>query len=569
MKYIGFMLLLCGSAANMEAQTASWDWLKNATQGGNAIAHAIAVDPTGNLLVSGTYTSASVTVGPATLTNTGETNVFVAKYDHAGNALWARTSAGEYNSTDFALATDPMGNTILTGWFEPDTFILGTDTLYRSLPEEIINAYVVKYDPSGNVLWARRPFSNGYAAGRGVATDSAGNIYVAGYLECWEDSANYIVFGTDTFYNDTFSAYSSDIFLVKYDPMGNVLWAHTYGGSGTDVGFSVATDGAGNVFLRGGTTSPTISFGAYTLVNNGGNMQFMAKIDGHGNTKWVTSSAPGVLGGGHCAADKAGNAYMMGTCEGDSLNLGGYVIYNDTPGNYVLFVAKLDSTGHVLWLNGLGYGGGIYGRVTGGGMVADTAGNLFATGQYYGYPDLVFGTDTLYDDTAGGNNNLFVVKYDATGHAAWATSAAGSGNYSSACIARDDSGGIYICGVYYGATMTAGAFSLPATDSNNTFMAKLGLPQNTLVPVVANGPGSLQVYPVPVTADLHVALTGAGYTGITVTDMTGKTVWSRTCVSTDTNIQAVIPTTGLAPGSYLVVATRNGQRDCKKVVVRP
>lgn len=83
-----------------------------------------------------------------------------------------------------------------------------------------------------------------------VASDFAGNIYVAGYTS--DTSAS-------VFYSGGFqSAYgggTNDAFLVKFDASGNRLWGTFYGGSGNDQGYALATDAAGNVYLAGYTTS--------------------------------------------------------------------------------------------------------------------------------------------------------------------------------------------------------------------------------------------------------------------------------------------------------------------------
>jgi hypothetical protein len=74
---------------------------------------------------------------------------------------------------------------------------------------------------------------------------------------------------------------SPDIFIVKYDTSGNVLWAKSAGGTGTDLCRGVSTDVSGNVFLTGSFSSPTISFGTAMLTNtNNASDIFIAKLDG-------------------------------------------------------------------------------------------------------------------------------------------------------------------------------------------------------------------------------------------------------------------------------------------------
>src|SRR5258706_6575866 len=93
---------------------------------------------------------------------------------------------------------------------------------------------------SQNWLWARA--ATGVAEGLSVATDASGNVFVTGYFV--SDS---ITFGTTTLVNA--GATNTDIFLAKYDGNGNVLWAKSAGGTPVDVGWCVATDASGNVFI--------------------------------------------------------------------------------------------------------------------------------------------------------------------------------------------------------------------------------------------------------------------------------------------------------------------------------
>ncbi|MBI3501256.1 MAG: T9SS type A sorting domain-containing protein, partial [Bacteroidetes bacterium] len=83
-----------------------------------------------------------------------------------------------------------------------------------------------------------------------------------------------ITFGTTTLTN----AGNYDIFIVKYDASGTVLWATSAGGTNSDVGRSIATDANGNVLVTGYFLSPTLTFGTTTLTNAGGWDMFIVKL---------------------------------------------------------------------------------------------------------------------------------------------------------------------------------------------------------------------------------------------------------------------------------------------------
>ena len=90
---------------------------------------------------------------------------------------------------------------------------------------------------SPNYLWAKSAGGNDYDYGYSVATDASGNCFVCGRFY-----SSSITFGSYTLNN----AGDYDIFLVKYAPDGNVIWAKSAGGTSEDDGISVATDASGN-----------------------------------------------------------------------------------------------------------------------------------------------------------------------------------------------------------------------------------------------------------------------------------------------------------------------------------
>src|SRR5947207_2063693 len=97
-------------------------------------------------------------------------------------------------------------------------------------------------------IWAKSAEGNSYDEASSVTTDNAGNIYFTGYF--YNDS---IIFGVDTLKN----LGANDIFLVKYNSNGNVLWAKKAGGVGDDYVSAITTDLVGNIYIVGwfgGTT---------------------------------------------------------------------------------------------------------------------------------------------------------------------------------------------------------------------------------------------------------------------------------------------------------------------------
>ena len=131
--------------------------------------------------------------------------------------------------------------------------------------------------------WAKGAYGTGSDEGWDIATDDSGNVYVTGFFQ-----SPFTVFGVDTIFNHS-GAY--DVFLTKYDSTGNVLWTKSAGGANSDLSCGVATDDSGNVFIAGYFQSDSITFGSVTLNNPGGGCTiFIVKYDPAGNVMWAKNS---------------------------------------------------------------------------------------------------------------------------------------------------------------------------------------------------------------------------------------------------------------------------------------
>ena len=118
--------------------------------------------------------------------------------------------------------------------------------------------FVVKYNPQGNVAWAKRAGGTNFDDGNGIVTDEAGNSYVTGMYR-----------GTATFGSFILSHPNDpEIFVAKYDSAGNVLWAKSAGGSDVDQGWGIGLDLASNCYISGNFFSSTAAFGPVSVLNS-------------------------------------------------------------------------------------------------------------------------------------------------------------------------------------------------------------------------------------------------------------------------------------------------------------
>src|SRR5262249_46186292 len=119
-------------------------------------------------------------------------------------------------------------------------------------------AYFAKYSPTGALVWARglASSSSNNNGGNGIAVDASGNGYVIGVFT---HTASYRTsFGADTS-TGLVSAGFDDIFILKIDANGALIWARGVGGGSVDIAADVAVDDAGTVYVTG-TYQGTVDF---------------------------------------------------------------------------------------------------------------------------------------------------------------------------------------------------------------------------------------------------------------------------------------------------------------------
>ena len=301
----------------------NWLWARQAGGSSDDYGYSIAVDDTGNTLLTGCF-KGSASLGTYTLISMGNEDIFIAKLDAAGNWLWARRAGGTGSDKGYSIAVDSTGNTIVTGTFYWSV-AFGAYTLTSTGNFDIFSA---KLDAAGNWLWAVRAGGPYADNGRDVAVDIAGNAYLTGEFGGNAD------FGTNTI--GSWGDY--DVFAAKLDPNGNWLWACRAGGGGTDGGRGIDVNSAGKPFLTG-YVEGSASFGLYTLTSAGSYDIFAARLDTAGN--WLGAVLAGGTGsdyGENVAMDGVGNAYLTGNYSGSSA-FGTNTLTSS--GSYDIFVAKL------------------------------------------------------------------------------------------------------------------------------------------------------------------------------------------------------------------------------------
>jgi hypothetical protein len=368
-------------------------WLKSAS----GKSKSVAVDFSGNIHIVGNYIGQSIILDSITLPNItpGYNDIFLAKIDANGNILWAKSSGGTTDDYATSISVDASGNTYVAGYFKSSSISFGSITLLNTDNSgNYYDGFLVKYDVSGNELWAKRigGIYSDYALA--IAVDASGNPILTGMYD-----SPAISIGATTLTN----AGSNDIFLAKYDTNGNELWAKTVGGYDNDEAYCISVDSFGNAFIAGFFYSNTINFGSTTLTNSGNSSIFLAKYDISGNVLWAKNA----IGTAEdyaksVAVNASGNIFLTGTFDSNTIRFGSITLTNAYAGHFDIFFTKFDSNGNVLWAKSSGGTSNDFATS----VSVDASGNTYVAG-IFDSPTLNIDTITL---TNMGPWNIFIAK---------------------------------------------------------------------------------------------------------------------------------------------------------------
>jgi len=325
----------------------------------------------------------------------------------------SRSSFANGMQETYQLATNDYANGVATD-SSGNVYVAGGTKggLDGNSSEGNTDLFVVKYNSSGTKQWTKQLGSVSSDFANGVATDSSGNIYVTG--------------GTYGGLDGNKNAGNSDLFIVKYNSSGTKQWTKQLGTGEFDEARGVATDSSGNVYVVGGTKGNLKGNS-----NSGRTDLFVVKYNSSGTRQWTkllgtseTDLANGV------ATDSSGNVYVAGVTY---KHLDG----NTSAGKADLFVVKYNSSGTKQWTQQLGTSSRDHAR----GVATDSSGNVYVTGDTYGGID---------GNTNAGYNDLFVVKYNSSGTKQWTKQLGTSSTDLANGVATDSSGNIYVTGGTYG-----------------------------------------------------------------------------------------------------------------------
>jgi len=380
---------------------------------------------------------------------------------------------GASEDLGYGIAVDSAGNAYVTGSTNSTNFPTA-GPLQAANGGGQYDVFVAKLNPSGSALvYSTYLGGSGQDSGDGIAVDSSGNAYLTGHT----NSPNFPAVSP---LQPSYGGGGWDAFVTKLNPAGSALVYSTYlGGSGQDMGYSIAVDSAGNAYVTGQTQSLNFPTASPLRAAHGGSMfdPFVAKVNAAGSALVYSTylGGSGMDCGYGIAVDASGNAYVTG-----------YTYSTDFPtasplqaafsGSYDAFVTKMSGSGSALvYSTYLGGSASNMGKA----IAVDSSGNAYVTG-FTSSAD--FPTANPLPAAYGSGGNAFVLKLNASGSALLYSTHLGGGGDLGSGIAVDSAGNAYVTGYTNSSNFpTASPLQAVYGGGYDAFVTKLNAAGSALV----------------------------------------------------------------------------------------
>jgi len=301
----------------------------------NEVGYNVAIDKLSYIYITG-YFYGNIQFGSTILSSSGSHDIFLAKLDSSGNAVWAVKAGGNSYDNAAGITIDQNENIYLTGYFNNTANFSGI--IVNSLGGD--DVFVAKYDSSGIIQWVSTANGPGiYDIANKIVCDNGQYLYISGQFE------NTLKFGQDSIISNGLS----DGFIAQIDLNGNFEWCKNFGGSDSDIVSNISISPMGTLFCVGYFKGFADFNNGQTLTSFGGTDIFLLQADNFGNTFWAMQA-------GSILDDKAWGlstdmnnfGYISGFFSGTA-NFATNIIFSN--GGFDFFVAKIDLSTDILEFN--------------------------------------------------------------------------------------------------------------------------------------------------------------------------------------------------------------------------
>lgn len=377
-----------------------------------------------------------------------------------GQTDWAKNFGGASLDQGSDVVMDNFGNLYTTGFFEGTVdFNPGTSVTNLS-SVGARDFFIAKYDNLGQLIWAKGIGGGSHEHARSIALDASGNIFVAGDYNGLVDFDPGVGFS----FQDVKGA--SDIFVAKYDPQGNFIWAKTFGGVGIESCRDMTLDAFGNLLITGvyqGTSDFDPNGGVINMTSAGQFDAFLLKLDVSGNYVWV-KSIQSVNSNyiNQVVVDHTGNIHVVGYFQGTAdFDPSSATFSMTTIGDKSAFFAKYSPQGQLINAEMIGGSGFEIGKA----IAVDLQDNIYITGDFRGVVDFDPSVNSNFV-TSSGIRDIFIAKYTSQGQFLWADKIGGTGDDQASAITLDNNNEAFVAGYFNGSMTLSNAKSF--TSAGNT-----------------------------------------------------------------------------------------------------
>lgn len=446
LRFKEFLMIFLGVLSfNLYAQSPKvWEWAKCIAANGTDKSYGFVTDKSGNTYITGSFKD-SMDLGTRKIGSNGYLDVFLLKYNTKGELEWARQAGGTDADEAYGIAIDKSGDVFITGYFSSNAMF--SDIQLTSNSDR--DFFVAKYNSNGEALWVKKGEGAMDNFGTAITIDNSGNALVTGVFN-----------GSVLWRYKKFKSQSGEnIFLIKYNNDGKLIWARTGGGNLSDRPTALICDSRDNCYLVTDYEGNATFDGKRAASRNKSNV-LIAKYDIEGNTLWVkrVCFSTGISHASSIALDGSGDIYLAGYFSGITF------FANKSLKNlesHDLFLAKLNSNGNLKWVTQTGGTGDQSARS----IVLDKKGNIYLAGEY----NATFTYDANNIRSLD-NWDIYVLKYNSNGKLIDGDMLPGIGYNKASGISIDEYSNIYLAG-YFSKSLTVGSTNLFSYNGN--FIAKL------------------------------------------------------------------------------------------------
>jgi len=336
-------------------------------------------------------------------------------------------------------------------------------------------AYLLaKYSKTGEYVWAFSPPVTGGIEIQEIVVDQDEYLYVTGWFNDTVDidhSANVV---------ELISEGNIDMFIAKYDSLGNLVWANSIGSLGFEKSFSISVDNVGYLAITGTFDGP-LDFDPSSdtaMVGTWGSAIFLAKYDTSGNYIWAHALEGNAIiqAGNTILFDGQKNIIVSGkfnstldfdfTPDTVELSAGGFGPWN-------CYLAKYDGNANLLWAVRIGENGFCIGLS----VIVDSLDNIYLIGTSSASADFDPSLDTVLASSSF-EGGMFLAKYSVNGDFLWVNGIGGNTSQNGRPIALDKQGRVYVTGSFedtidFDTSPTGSALLVPA-GAEEVFLAAYG-----------------------------------------------------------------------------------------------